>query len=258
MNELVLEDMSFSYDKELNLEVSREAFQSGRVYGVYGPNGAGKSTLLRILARLLETSGVRWGSERQSELSLQQWVQRVVYVPAEMRTEFPLTVEEFISLGRIPHLEASQGGSKSISVDRALELCFCADLRDRLYFTLSGGEQQRAMLGRALVQNTPVLLLDESFSKMDLHHKASFSRLLRELAKEGRLVLWVSHDLNFSSGWVDECCFLHSGKIIERGLPQEVIRQSLIDQLYPSENLRVVQVEGHSVPQVMTSNYRSN
>ena len=117
--------------------------------------------------------------------------------------------------------------------------CFCWALRDRDLHTLSGGERQLVALARALVQGAKVFLLDESLSRMDLHHQAAIGKLLTELAAESFSILLVSHDINIASEWARTALLMKGGRRIAHGPIRDVLNEKNIRALYPSSDLVV-------------------
>ncbi len=218
---------------EISFEIKR-----GEILVLYGPNGSGKTTLLKAISGLLPlTDGVvqYMGSDFLC-LSPKQKAIRVVYLPSDMHVEFPLTAFQAVQLGR-----SSQGGSFLNSVNKEeLELieatmkkCFCWDLRNHFVYDLSGGERQLVSLARAIVQGARVLLLDESFSKLDLNHQVVVGALLKNLSRDGYSIVLVTHDLNFASEWADTALLLKKGEKVAYGEIQNVLSSENMKKLYP-------------------------
>lgn len=229
----VLEDVSFE-------------LASGEILTLLGPNGSGKSTLLKAIAGILplrSSSGqVRYLGQDLLSQSLAWRAQRVAYVGADLIAQFPMTALQAVTLGR-----SSQGGSflrlsskeDLVAVESAMRRCFCWELRERDLHTLSGGERQLVALARALVQGARVLFLDESMSRMDLHHQAAVGRLLKELAAQGFSAVLVSHDINIASEWAHTALLLKKGARVACGPIREVLTEVNIRALYPDSELVV-------------------
>ncbi len=228
-------------------EVSFEIFR-GEVVALLGPNGSGKSTLMKLIAGVIPLSSkfksgqVRFLGGDFLSLPSYRRAQRVVYVPPDLQTDFPLTVEEVVQLGkncrayRMPHRvsDATQG-----AVEWAMRKCLCWDFRSRLISSLSGGELQLVALARALAQGAQVLLIDEALSKMDLNHQFLIGRLLKDLAEQKFSILIVSHDYNLVSEWADQAILLKDGKKLFQGPIRQAVTQEWIQILYPQSSVFV-------------------
>ena len=179
---------------------------AGELVALCGPNGAGKTTLLRALAGLLP------GCDRPDP-------RRVAYVPQGARSAWGLTVVQIVALGRIPHADAAQA-----PVERAMETCGIASLRDARVDRISGGEARRAMLARAFATEPDVLLLDEPTADLDPAAAHDVMRLLRRTAENGRAVVAVSHAIELAIQYAHRVVVLAGGRILadlpaDRALP---------------------------------------
>lgn len=238
--------LEYSGARRLLSEVSFE-LAAGEILSLLGPNGSGKSTLLKALAGVLapgaRVSGqVRYQGQDFLSEPLASRARKVAYLGADLIAQFPMTAEQAVTLGR-----SSQGGglfgfstsADRESVEQAMRRCFCWDHRARDLHTLSGGERQLVALARALAQGSRVLLLDESLSRMDLHHQAAVGRLLVELAGQGYSVVLVSHDINLASEWAHSALLLRAGERVACGPIREVLTEGRVRALYPSSELVV-------------------
>ncbi len=211
------------------------ALAPGQIVGLVGPNGAGKSTLLRALNGLYPEYGGRVlvGGDDLRALSPAVRARRVTYVGAELETDFPLTVEEFVAMGTF-----SLGAAADPAAVRAvLDETGCADYRGRGLNELSSGERQRAHLSRALLQGSKWICLDESFSRLDLHHQARIGRLLQAYVARGFSFLFVSHDLNFTTDWADRCVLLREGRVVAEGPTLATVNVENLRKLYPDAEI---------------------
>ncbi len=218
--------------KGLSLEIAK-----GDFCALLGPNGAGKSTLLyTILGYLKPDKGeVRIAGKNQSTCK-RSWIARqLAFVPQESAHEFDHTVLETVLMGRYPWLGLLQShGSEDLKVvDRVMERLQLSDYRQRWLSELSGGEKQRVLIARALVQDTPIIMLDESLSQLDINHQLEIMKLLRDIHRqEGKTVLIVSHNLNLASNYAETLIFLKSGQLLAQGKPQELINSDTLDRLF--------------------------
>jgi len=200
---------------------------AGELLLLAGRNGAGKTTLLRAAAGLVRPSAGRIELDGRplADFSRRELARRIALVPQETGVPFPFTAGQLVLLGRTPHLGwlAFESTADVAAAEAALARLGLAALADRSVLELSGGERQLVQLARALAQDAPVLLLDEPTTHLDLAHRALVLGCLRELAREGRAVLVVSHDLA-SAGYANRVALLAEGRITAVGPPAEVIR----------------------------------
>jgi iron complex transport system ATP-binding protein len=201
-----------------------------------GPNGAGKSTLLKAIVGLLTPSR---GSLTFEDVDLVSMRRRdrarlVAYVEQSAATEERLTVRDVVSLGRIPFQTpfAAQGDADHEIIAQALDDVGLSDLRDRQFSTLSGGEQQRVQLARALAQQPRLLILDEPTSHLDIHAQMLVLDLLRSKARQGLTVLLALHDLNLATTYCDAISVMHQSRIVASGKPVEVLTPALLAAIY--------------------------
>jgi iron complex transport system ATP-binding protein len=187
---------------------------------IVGPNGAGKSTLLRVLAGLRAPDA---GEVQLDGRPLAAWApleraRRIAWMTQQGSTSGDLTAREIVLLGRLPHLGivASPGPADEAAVDRAMEEAECAAWRDRRPQELSGGEQQRVLLARALAVEAPLLLLDEPTTHLDPPHQAALARLFRRRAAAGTAVVSVLHDLSLALV-ADRLVLLDRGRVRSDG-----------------------------------------
>jgi iron complex transport system ATP-binding protein len=211
------------------------ALEPGQIVGLLGPNGAGKSTLLRALNGVFpESSGtIRIGDAELRSLSPAARSRRITYVGAELETDFPLTAEEFVGMGAYSLAKPAEPKA----VEAVMEESGCLDYRFRILNELSSGERQRVHLARALLQGSKWICLDESFSRLDLHHQARIGALLRTYVTKGFSFLFVSHDLNFTTDWADRCILLHAGKIVAEGETKSTVNAENLRKLYPDAEI---------------------
>ena len=213
----------------------------GEILGLIGPNGSGKSTLLKILAGMIPVPGssIELYGNALSSYSSGTRAGKITYVGAELRAEFPLTALEVVSMGALSISNVPIGQSLRENALLAMKRCHCDELASREIQSLSGGERQLVVLARAVLQGARILLLDESLSRMDLHHQAMVGELLRTLRSEGYSFILVSHDLNLTSEWATRCLLIKNGKNAADGTPESVLTEQTMNDLYPRANLVV-------------------
>lgn len=204
-----------------------------RLVGVIGPNGSGKSTLLKCIYRVLKPTGgaVYIDGRALGAYSVRESAQRISVLAQHNYYNFEFTVREVVLMGRAPHkraLERDTARDYQI-VDEALETVGMSEMRDRSFSTLSGGEQQRVILARALAQQTPCLILDEPTNHLDIKYQLQLMNLVRGL---NRTVISAVHDLNIAAMYCDELYAMKNGRLIAHGTPEAVLTPERIHQLY--------------------------
>ena len=212
--------------------------QSGEWLSVIGPNGAGKSTLLRSLAGAVRSSGRleiagddAAVAKRRHLARLVAWVPQTPVIPPGMR------VVDYVLLGRTPHVNPLLGERpEDLDVMTAvLDDLDLGPLASRVVDTLSGGERQRVVIARALVQESPVLLLDEPTTALDLGHQQEVLALLDRLRTDGRTIITTMHDLTLAGQYADRLMLLAGGRVVAAGRPTEVLTTANLAQHYAAD-----------------------
>lgn len=204
---------------------------------IVGPNGAGKSTLLRVLLGILRPGrgGVRFRGRELTAWSRRELARRVGVVSQEPPPDLPLTVREFVEMGRNPWLRPWEGlrDRDRRAVEGALDRTDLTGLAGRPIFAVSGGELQRAKLARALAQDPGVLLLDEPTAHLDLGHEVRIFELVRSLVRgEGMTAVSVTHNLGLASRFADRLAFLSAGGIQAEGRPESVLKAGIVERAF--------------------------
>jgi len=209
----------------------------GSVLGIIGPNGAGKTTLIRALSGVLPLAAgqVEIDGHPLDRLSAGDRARRVAVVPQAPQLPPAVTGLEMVQLGRTPYLNflGRLGPLDDQPVRRALERAQALDLADRRLGELSGGEQQRLMLARALAQEAPVLLLDEPTTHLDLQYQIGLLQAVKDLAEQdGLTVVMALHDLNMIGRYADRIGLIVDGELQALGSPDEVLNPELLSRVY--------------------------
>ncbi len=217
----------------------------GRMVGLIGHNGSGKSTLVKVLAGQLTPSGGRvlLGGMPVSSWNSRAFAREVAYLPQTPPATGGLNVRELVALGRYPWHGALGRitAQDRTRVEEAMALTDTLPLSGRLVDTLSGGERQRVWLAMLVAQDAPCLLLDEPTSALDIGHQLEVLRLVRRLCHEkGIGVIIVLHDVNMAARFCDKLFALHSGRLIARGAPEELLNPDMLANIYgvPMEVMR--------------------
>jgi len=264
MTPLRLRNVSAGYGARLVVRQVSLMVEAGEVVALVGPNGTGKSTLLRVLSGVLPA---REGEVRLNGIDLlrlkpAERARRVAVVPQMLHLPEAFTVAEIVLMGRTPHLPLWAGESRR-DCDVAWEAMCRAEvenLADRHVDELSGGEQQRVVLARALAQEPQVLLLDEPTAHLDLKHQVNVLELVRSLARRGDgrngsgpglAVLMTLHDLNQAALFADRVALMHEGEIVAQGTASDVFVPDQLSRVY-GVPITVGQHPAHGTPVVLT------
>ncbi|MER1996231.1 MAG: ABC transporter ATP-binding protein [Arthrobacter sp.] len=210
--------------------------QPGTFTGLLGPNGAGKSTLLHVLAGVLGPDGgtVRLCDRPLTQTRARERARSIALVEQSLPAETAQSVRDVASLGRTPHRSLLAGDSRRDLevVERALAAAGVVHLSDRSYATLSGGEQQRVQLARALAQEPAVLLLDEPTNHLDASAQLETLELLQNLAAGGTAVAAALHDINHAAASCSHLIVLKDGRVVASGPTASVLTPDLIRAVY--------------------------
>lgn len=234
---LEIENIRVSYGQRPALDGVSLTIRPGEIVVLIGPNGAGKSTLIRAVSGVLpvQSGEVRIFGQNLTHIPARERARHLAVVPQARNLPPAFTVYESALMGRTPYL-GWMGQAKATDHERtihALERTHLQELSNRRVGELSGGEQQRVLLARALAQETPVLLLDEPTTHLDLQHQSSLLNLVRSLANERQLaVLMALHDLNLAGLYADRVALLVDGHLEACGTPHEVLTEQTLAAVY--------------------------
>lgn len=234
---LEIRSLSLAYADRIVLKDVSLNIHPGEILALVGPNGAGKSTLIRGVSGIHPpcSGAVIVDGRDLTRMSEMQRARYLAVVPQARLLPAAYTVYEAVLLGRTPYLNwlGRAGAHDHAMVRLALERTDLLELAERRIGELSGGEQQRVLLARALAQDTPILLLDEPTTHLDLQHQSNFLNLVRRMALEKQLmVLMVLHDLNLAGLYADRVALLANGSVVAIGAPGEVITAKNLTTVY--------------------------
>lgn len=214
--------------KDINIKANQGSF-----IGIIGPNGSGKSTFLKSLYRVLRPScgDFYLDDENLSLMPYKSSAKKMAVVTQHNYYNFDFTVFEVVLMGRAPHKKALEKDNQHDYklVDEALEKVEMTNFKNRVFSSLSGGEQQRIMLARALAQDTKCLVLDEPTNHLDIKHQLKIMDLSKKL---GVTVIAALHDLNIAATYCDYLYVLKEGSIFSQGSPKDVLTEELIERVY--------------------------
>lgn len=234
--EFQIKQVTFCYDKEPILKGVTGEFRGAGLYGIFGPNGSGKTTLLKCCAGILSPlkGSIEFAGNSLHRMSYRERGRLVSYVPQEHSLSFPFTVGEMVLMGRTPHLgglnrprrndeEIARGAMAEIGI---------AELAEKPYTQLSGGQRQLVLLARAMAQDTPVIILDEPTSALDFRNQLLVYEILRKLAEKGKMIIACTHDPNHVKWFCDEVLVLKAGTVVRQGAVDVTLTESCLWELY--------------------------
>ncbi|EBA3007653.1 Fe(3+) dicitrate ABC transporter ATP-binding protein FecE [Salmonella enterica] len=233
------ENLTVSYGTQPVLNNLALTIPAGKITALLGPNGCGKSTLLNCFSRLLspQSGKVLLADRPLDSFSSRQLARRLALLPQHHLTPEGITVRELVSYGRSPWL--SLWGRLSVEdnarVNVAMSQTQTHHLAERRLTELSGGQRQRAFLAMVLAQDTPVVLLDEPTTYLDINHQVELMHLMHELQTQGKTVVAVLHDLNQESRYCDHLVMLANGRVMAQGAPDEVMKPELLKTVFSIE-----------------------
>ena len=250
-----LSDVSVHYGDQPVVQNISFDIRQGKVMVLIGPNGSGKTTIIRGITGSVKLSGgqIKYDGKNLADLSETERAKYLSVVPQNSLLPDGFSVYETVAMGRTPYLgllgKLSEEDRRR--VDEAIRETAIFDLRKKDVRSLSGGEQQRVILARALAQDTPVMILDEPTTHLDLNHTIGILSLVRNLSREkGTAVLIVLHDLNLAARFADEIIILKQGNILAMGTPEEVLTENNLTTVYHVPMI-VFRHDGISTPIVL-------
>ncbi len=231
------ESLSFSYSGDPILSGLTFAVRPGEIVGVLGPNGSGKTTLLKNLLLYLKprVGSISYFGREHTTLSSRELSRLAGLVPQKSGGGASLSAGEMVMLGRLPHLQSRWSGFSDHDravVERTMQCLDIHRFRERQCSTLSGGEFQKVLLARALVQESSILFLDEATANLDMHHAIEIMDLVRDRVVAGGTAVAVMHDLNLAAGYCDRVVLLKDGVVRYEGAPREVYRPDVIRSIF--------------------------
>ncbi|MEI9997547.1 MAG: ABC transporter ATP-binding protein [Rhizomicrobium sp.] len=241
MTDLKVDDLKVCLGGKTILDGIKLDLSSGGLVGLIGPNGAGKSTLVRTLACLIapERGTIALDGVDIATIDRRTLARKVAYLPQGHTLHWPLRADHVVALGRLPHLSrfASASEDDARAVASAMRRADVAPFADRIVTTLSGGERARIMIARALAVEAPVLLADEPVASLDPYHQLHVMELLRDLARDGKLVIAVLHDLLLAARFCDMLVMLNGGRLVAEGDAATVLSPANLDRTYGVEGV---------------------
>lgn len=208
---------------------------AGQVTVLLGPNGCGKSTLLKVLCGILPPAGgqVLWQGQNLLTLPQRQRATKIAYL-AQGRQVPDITAGRLVLHGRFPYLSYPRryGPADLAAADEAMNQLGISDLADRPLAQLSGGQRQKVYIAMALAQDTPVLLLDEPTTYLDISHQLQLLHQAHALSRSGKTVLMVVHDIPAAMTAADRIILMEQGRAVFQGTPEELYASRQMDRVF--------------------------
>ena len=229
-------DLTLAYDQ---IEVARDLsveIPQGKITCIVGANACGKSTLLRALARLLKPRAgvVLLDGESIHRLPTKDVASLLGILPQSPIAPEGITVADLVARGRYPHqtMVRQWSAEDETAVRMALHRTGVADLASRPVDQLSGGQRQRVWIAMVLAQDTPIVLLDEPTTYLDISHQLELLELCTQLNAEGRTLVAILHDLNQAARYATHLIAMYQGDIVAQGTPAQVVTTALVEQVF--------------------------
>lgn len=245
--EIQAKQVSFSAGEKRIIDSISLDLKSNEFVGIIGPNGSGKSTFLKCLYRVLKPQSgvVLINNEPLEKMSYKESARKTAVVAQHNDSSFDFKVKDIVLMGRAPYKGLMEGYSRTdlALADKNLEIVGMKDFAESNFSILSGGEQQRVILARALTQTPQCLLLDEPTNHLDIKYQL---QLLDIVKAQHCTVCAVLHDLNLACKYCDKIAVVKDGKLFSYGSPREVITENFIKEIYEVDS-KVIDYNGRLV-----------
>lgn len=233
---LAATDLTIGYDRRVISEGLSVAIPDGSFTVIVGANASGKSTLLRALARLLTpiAGTVRLDERSLSDYPPKELARAVGLLPQTSLAPDGITVVDLVARGRYPHQGFLRQWSPQdeAAVTAAMDATGTTDLSGRLVSELSGGQRQRVWIAMSLAQETPILLLDEPTTFLDIAHQIELMELLTDLNAQGRTLVAVLHDLNQAARYGSHLIAVKDGRVVAEGAPADIVTAEMVEEVF--------------------------
>lgn len=233
MKKLQVEKLNFEIGKNKILKDISFDVEENSFVGVIGPNGSGKSTMLKSIYGVNKPSGGNILFEGQNLLKMpsKDRAKKIAVLAQETGGQFDFSVQQVVEMGRYPHKNALENYSKYDLeiVDRVLKEMKLEDYRERSFNTLSGGEKQRVLIARLLVQESKFIILDEPTNHLDIGHQIDIMNVIKKM---GVTVLSAIHDMNMAAIYCDKLVFMRKGEVVAQGSVEETLTSEILKELF--------------------------
>ncbi len=238
------QNLTLGYGSKIICEALDVTIPSGKLTVIVGPNGCGKSTLLKSLCRLLKPKQghVMLNGEQIQRMPSKEIAKLLGFLPQSSSTPERVSVAELVARGRYAHqgLFSQWSPEDEQAVKQAMRITRVEEFAELSVDALSGGQRQRVWIAMLLAQKTPILMLDEPTTYLDISHQLELLELFKKLNQQrGNTVVAVLHDLNQACRYADNLIVLSGGKIVAQGSPEELMTESLVKQVFGLDSLIV-------------------
>lgn len=248
MQAIQTEQLSFQIE-HFHLDNISVSIPNGQITSIVGPNGSGKSTLLRIISRLLtaDNGSVYIQNQKTDAFKAKEFAKIIAMLPQSKGLLPNLTVKELVSYGRSPYksfLTNRLNENDEMIINEVMKKTNTEKHKDRLFFSLSGGEQQKVRIAMALAQKTNILLLDEPTTYLDITHQFELMELLQQINEEYKMtIIMVLHDLQQAASYSHHMIAMKRGKVVDTGVPESLLTPKFLHDVYEI-NARILFEDG--------------
>ena len=254
MTETIIElkNLSIGYGNKSVLQDVNAKINKGEIVGIIGCNGAGKSTLLKTISGLLpkQSGEILYFGRKLESFSEKELAREVAYLQQNVEVGFGYTGKDIVLAGRYPYMKWWKG--ESISDEelalKCMEYTGTKELAERPVNEVSGGQKQRILLAKVLAQQTPILFLDEPTTGLDMVYQEEIFRFSKALAKMGKTILMVVHELNLAAKYCSRIILLGEGTVIADGRPDNVFTEKILSKAY---NAPVRVIRSHNTNEII-------
>ncbi len=260
MVKIRIRGLEFSYSSIPALKDVTIDIHESEIVAIVGPNGSGKSTLLKCIERILKPQKgvILINGKDVKDFSQIEIARTVGYVPQSVKQFFPATVFEVVLMGRRPYLGWRCSKRDIEKVFEVLKILNIENIAMRDFNELSGGQQQKVLIARALVQEPEILLLDEPTANLDIKHQLEVMEIIKRIVRmNGITAIIAIHDLNLASKYADRIVMMKDGKVFAIGTPEEVLTSANIESVYDVK-VRIIRFNGKLYVIPLTLNQSSD
>mgnify|MGYP001285159494 FL=1 len=231
-----INNLFVSLQEKLILKDVSARINRGDYFGLIGPNGSGKTTLLKTILQLQakEAGSIEIFGRRLASYSDKEIAQVISYVPQDTTVHFDFKVRDIVAMGRYAHRSFfnRQKRDDDAIIKEAMLRTNTWHFRERSILSLSGGQRQLVFIAKALAQDTPIILLDEPISALDIYYQMNILKLLKSLSNQGKTVVIVLHDLNLAARFCNRLLLLKNGEVEAYGDSEEVLTTKILQDVY--------------------------